>query len=170
MEIIKYRGFDWIVLEETNDSYKLLKKDCIEDVECEFNKVNEALVKFYNENNLKGDIRSLTAHEVIDLDCETLKSNNWYWTMDKVKGTNDYAFGVSASGSLSYTYVYYGGIGVRPVLILDKKDLDLDLDYEHLYLQEKEKSNKIIELIKNECIRTDFNNKILEILDGGSNE
>lgn len=36
--------------------------------------------------------------------------------------------------------------------------------------QLKEKENKIIDLIKSECIRTDFNDKILKILDGVDDE
>lgn len=120
METIKYKGYEWLVINEDEQKVTLLMEDVLKAPEVNFDEVEEVLQNFAQMIDID-KVRLLSIHEAVDLTKEELTCGNNYWLADKYLNT-EYVWDVSSSGYVGSGYADYDG-GVRPVIEINKNEL-----------------------------------------------
>lgn len=191
METIKFKGYEWIKLEENDGKTRLFLKNtldedtlekCVEDKwyldGCEvrlaenlkppFNWENSYVKKVVLENfkkilGIECDVDLISKEEAEELNLDVRESDNWYWT--KTSSNYDkYAcvFAVGYSGDLD-DHGADGTIGLRPVIQLDTKLLKQSNGIEKLDINTDEMTINGYEIIKEQVF--ELANKINKLID-----
>lgn len=191
METIKFKGYEWIKLEENEGKTRLflkktLDKDtlekCVEDkwyldgrevrlaenVKPPFNWENSYVKKVVLENFKKSlgiecNVDLISKEEVEELNEDVKKSDNWYWTKTPSNyGKLAFVFLVGSSGYVD-DYSTYSAVGLRPVIQLDTKLLKQSNDIEKLDIDTEEMTINGYEILQEQVFEVAF--KVNELIE-----
>ena len=190
METIKFKGYEWIKLEENDGKTRLFLKNtldedtlekCVEDkwyldgcevrltenVRPPFNWENSYVKKVVLDNfkkilGIECDVDLISKEEAVELNLDVKKSDNWYWTKTP-SNCNKYAcvFCVGDLGIIDYGAGSAGGL--RPVIQLDTKLLKQSNDIEKLDINKDEMTINGYEIIQEQVF--ELANKINNLID-----
>lgn len=191
METIKFKGYEWIKLEENDGKTRLFLKNtldedtlekCVEDkwyldgcevrltenVKSPFNWENSYVKKVVLENfkkilGIECDVDLISKEEAKELNLDVRKSNNWYWTKTP-PNCNKYArvFYVLGSGLID-DYGAFITRGLRPVIQLDTKLLKQSNDIGKLDINTDEMTINGYEILQEQVF--EVANKVDELID-----
>ena len=191
METIKFKGYEWIKLEENDGKTRLFLKNtldedklekCVEDewyldgcevrltenVRPPFNWENSYVKKVVLENfkkilGIECDVDLISKEEVEELNEEARKSDIWYWTKTP-SNYNEYAYAfvVSGSGVIGDRNACLT-YGLRPVIQLDTKLLKQSNGIGKLDINTDEMTINGYEIIQEQVF--ELANKVNELID-----
>lgn len=191
METIKFKGYEWIKLEENDGKTRLFLKNtldedtlkkCVEDKwyldGCEvrlaenlkppFNWKNSYVKKVVLENfkkklGIECDVDLISKEEAEKLNLDVRESDNWYWT--KTSSNYDkyaYVFIVCRTGFID-DYGVYRARGLRPVIQLDTKLLKQSNGIGKLDINTDEMTINGYEILQEQVF--EVSNKVNELID-----
>ena len=191
METKKFKGYEWIKLEENDGKTKLFLKNtldgdtlekCVEDkwyldgrevrltenVKPPFNWENSYVKKVVLENfkkilGIECDVDLISKEEAEELNLDVRISDNRYWT--KTSLNNDiyaFVFYVDGSGSIEDVNAVFA-YGLRPVIQLETKLLKQSNDIEKLDINTDEMTINGYEIIQEQVF--ELANKVNELID-----